>query len=121
MNFRSQVKLESILEKVDPSRRAFLKRIFTGAGVAALVTLPASTLLAQVPPAGAGENQGQVPPGENGPRDGGGRGGRAGGGGGGRGDGGRLIEPGENLRSVFCTSDVLMPNFIAMPQSLMPL
>lgn len=63
MNSRSREELASILEKADPSRRAFLKRVLTGAGAAVLVTLPDTALLAQVPP--------QVPPGDAGqPNDG---------------------------------------------------
>ena len=50
MKSRSHEELASILEKVDPGRRTFLKRILAGAGAAVLVTLRESTLLAQVPP-----------------------------------------------------------------------
>ncbi len=88
MKSRSHEELESVLEKVDPSRRTFLKRILTGASAAVLVTLPDTALLAQVPPGDPDQRRG----GGGGPDGGGdGRGDRGGGGrgGGGRGGGGR--------------------------------
>ena len=58
MKSRSHEELESTLERVDPSRRSFLKRILIGAGAAILATLPDSTLLAQVPPAAPEQDRG---------------------------------------------------------------
>ncbi|MBV26111.1 MAG: hypothetical protein CME12_08340, partial [Gemmatimonadetes bacterium] len=81
MKSRSHEELESTLERVDPSRRSFLKRILMGAGAAILAALPASTLLAQVPPADPDQGRGGSDGCGGGPGGGGGRGGRGGRGG----------------------------------------
>ena len=88
MKSRSHEELESTLERVDPSRRSFLKRILIGAGAAILATLPDSTLLAQVPPAAPEQDRGGSDGCGGGPG-GGGRGGR-----GGRGAGVPRVPPG---------------------------
>lgn len=49
-------RIDSILDQVEPARRTFLKRMFSGSALA-LLALPASSILAQ--DRGEGEGQGK--------------------------------------------------------------
>lgn len=50
--------MNSLLSKVDPSRRKFLERMIIGGGAAALMALPTSTLLAREDEAAQGQGKG---------------------------------------------------------------
>jgi len=67
-------RIESVLDEVNPARRRFLQRILIGSGAVALISGPASELLAQRGEGGGGK---------------GGKGGGKGPGGGGKGQGGK--------------------------------
>ena len=47
MSSKEREQINSLLRKVDPSRRKFLERMIIGGGAAALMALPTATLLAQ--------------------------------------------------------------------------
>ena len=63
MSSKEREQIDSLLRKVDPSRRKFLERIIIGGGAAALMALPTATLLAQedeaAPRQGKGKGKGK--------------------------------------------------------------
>jgi hypothetical protein len=50
--------LQNILEKVNPSRRGFLKQVLMGGGVVAALAIPASRVHAEEPAAQEGKKKG---------------------------------------------------------------
>ena len=63
MSSKEPEPINSLLRKVDPSRRKFLERMIIGGGAAALMALPTATLLAQedeaAPRQGKGKGKGK--------------------------------------------------------------